>query len=94
MFYEFTFNNGVAIIQETESKRQVVAQPHNPNGVSPEPWASEDEARAWAEGAYGYYLTAESNLIGEIIEETSSENVVETSSEEETAVIEQPAQGE
>lgn len=78
MFYKFTFNNGVAIVEEAASGKQVVHQPFNPSGISPKAWANEQEAQGWVEENYGYYLTAEAEIGADLPDVVEEAPVTET----------------
>ena len=54
--HEFEFLNNIAYIHHVGTKSEMVAQPFNP--TTQQPWASEEDARAWAFRDYGYLLVS------------------------------------
>lgn len=42
-------DNPVVIIKSDDNSTGVIVQPHHPNAYMLAPWASEEEARTWAE---------------------------------------------
>lgn len=60
MKYEFRFLNGVAEIYVVETGQVVLHQPFKPmdasHGITPQPWASRDEAYAWTQANFDHHF--------------------------------------